>query len=557
LAAIRRWRPRWYRTVLLSLLTGVGTGLGVAAFDGLTADLSLARVERMPTALLVAAPAVGLILASLALRWAAGESGPATAATADEYIKNFHDRGTRLDLAPFGAKLLAAFATLGFGGPLGFEGPSIYLGAGVGSFLQRRFTRFFTRDEAKVLLVAGAAAGVAAIFKAPATGAIFALEVPYQRDVAGRSALPALLAAASSYLTFVAFQGTKPILAIVGNPAFDARDLAGALLIGLCSGVGCRAFAWMLKRAKGVARQPLALRLPLAALVLGSLVAVSIHLFDGRPLALGPGYSAIAWATDPRHGLGLIVALFVIRGLGSTAVIAGGGVGGIFIPLVVQGALLGRLVSGALPVSNASLFPLVGMAAFLGAGYRTPLAAVMFVAESTGRPGFVVPGLLATALAQLVMGTASVTEYQHGSRAGHVERRFRLPVTNALLADVYTCDPTATVHELLDVHFLAARARSIPVVDSAAYRGMARLDDAASVPEVERDSTLVSAVLRDDVPVARVTWNLRQAVAAMEDSDVDRLAVVDEDGTFLGVVTLTDILRLDQILAETDDPAQA
>lgn len=58
------------------------------------------------------------------------------------------------------------------------------------------------------------------------------------------------------------------------------------------------------------------------------------------------------------------------------------------------------------------LFPLIGVAAFLGAGYRVPLAAAMFVAEATGRPGFIVPALLAAVAGELVMGRSSVTDYQ-------------------------------------------------------------------------------------------------------------------------------------------------
>jgi CIC family chloride channel protein len=84
----------------------------------------------------------------------------------------------------------------------------------------------------------------------------------------------------------------------------------------------------------------------------------------------------------------------------------------LFIPLVVAGALAGRVVGGAVNALDTSLFTVVGAAAFLGAGYRVPLAAVVFVAEATGRPGFVVPGLLAAVVAELVMGTRSVTEYQ-------------------------------------------------------------------------------------------------------------------------------------------------
>jgi CIC family chloride channel protein len=90
----------------------------------------------------------------------------------------------------------------------------------------------------------------------------------------------------------------------------------------------------------------------------------------------------------------------------------GRGVGGLFVPLVVAGALLGRAFAGALGQLDDSLFLVVGIAAFLGAGYRVPLAAVMFVAETTGRPGFIVPGLIAAVVAELVMGTTSVTNYQ-------------------------------------------------------------------------------------------------------------------------------------------------
>ncbi len=89
-----------------------------------------------------------------------------------------------------------------------------------------------------------------------------------------------------------------------------------------------------------------------------------------------------------------------------------GGVGGLFIPLVVAGALLGRAMVEVVGDTHTTLFVVVGVAAFLGAGYRVPLAAVMFVAETTGRPGFVVPGVIAAVAAELVMGTESVTRYQ-------------------------------------------------------------------------------------------------------------------------------------------------
>jgi CIC family chloride channel protein len=91
--------------------------------------------------------------------------------------------------------------------------------------------------------VAGAAAGVAAIFKAPATGAVFALEVPFRDDLARRMLLPSLVAAASGYLTFVAVHGTTPLFEVVGSPDFALGDVLGAVALGAAAGLAARLFA--------------------------------------------------------------------------------------------------------------------------------------------------------------------------------------------------------------------------------------------------------------------------------------------------------------------------
>ena len=80
--------------------------------------------------------------------------------------------------------------------------------------------------------------------------------------------------------------------------------------------------------------------------------------------------------------------------------------------VVVQGLLLGRVVEVIFDAPSNGLYPVVGLAAVLGAGYRTPLAAVMFVAETTGQPGFIVPALFASVAADLVMGEVSITTFQ-------------------------------------------------------------------------------------------------------------------------------------------------
>lgn len=547
---LRELQHRWQRVLVLTAVTGALTGLAVAGFEWITSQVLLEWVLDLPWGLQMVCPILGLGVAWAALRWLAPAPGTGPG-TADEYIRNFHDPFHHVSLRRTPAKVVASIATLGSGGAMGMEGPSLYIGASIGSFVQRQFARFFSREDIKVLTVAGAAAGVSAIFKTPATGAIFALEVPYRSDLAARTALPALVASATSYLTFVAFEGTTPILAGSGSPAFDAPDLLGAIAIGLLAGGGARVFAWLVRKAKAIVTGwPAWKRLLLGGGGLAALVAASQPLFD-ETLVLGFGYQAIRWGADTRHAFELVALLFVLRALATSLTVAGGGAGGLFIPLVVQGTLLGRLVGEVAGRASTSLFPLVGAAAFLGAGYRTPIAAVMFVAESTGRPGFVVPALIATVFAQLVMGSQSVSPYQQGMRTGHVERRFTLPVRAAVVTGVHACPSDATVEELLHVHFVQARARSMPVVDGERLLGMVRLQDVAKVPRDERGTTTAADLLHADLPILRPHWTVRDAAAAMSRADVDRLPVV-EDGKFLGVVTTAEIVRLDEILEATE-----
>jgi CIC family chloride channel protein len=403
------------KRLALAAVTGAAIGGAVAGFEWVTRQQLFDRLHRASEGVQVVAPLGALVLAALILRYLGRGTSPATA---DEYIRNFHQGAAPLDTRPVAARLLASVATLGLGGALGYEGPSIYLGAAVGARLQARLARFFSTGDANVLLVAGAAAGVAAIFKAPATGLVFALEVPYQDDFARHMLLPAGMAAATSYITFAAFQGTEPLLAVKGAPPFNFRDIAGALLLGVLCGVGARVFTTALVHAKRVAAgvHPL-LRAVLAGAGLSGLVAASYAAF-GSGLTLGAGYDNISWAVNPKRAVGLVLLLFAMRAAATVLTVAGGGVGGLFVPLVIEGALLGRAVGGIFRAagSGSNFFPLIGVAAFLGAGYRVPLAAVVFTAEATGRPGFIVPGIIAAIVAQLFMGTASASQYQAPGR---------------------------------------------------------------------------------------------------------------------------------------------
>lgn len=535
--------------LVLSALTGALTGLAVAAFEWVAGRQGLERLYHLPVAVQAIAPGLGLVATALALRWMTVDRSPSTS---DEYIRNFHDLSHPLDVRPAPGRALASIATLATGGALGFEGPSIYLGSVIGTGLQARFRRLFTLTDTKVLMVAGAAAGVAAIFKTPATGAIFALEVPYRDDTAKRMLLPALVGSVAGYLVFVACYGTTPLFPVGGTPPFGARELAGAALVGLLAGLGARGFATLTSLAKNLASRggPL-LRAGTAATVLAGLLVAS-RLLYGESLTLGAGYNVIEWISVGDRAWWALAVLLVLRTLATMTTVAGGGAGGLFVPLVVGGALVGALCSAGLAEPTQTLFPVIGVAAFLGAGYRTPLAAVMFVAESTGRPGFVVPGLIATVIAQLVMGSASVSRYQAGARVGHLEHRFALPLSGVIQRDVVCAPPEATAEDLLATTLLESRHTTVPIVDGSSYLGLVTLDDLRTTDPTERATTTARSIAHDDAPIARPGWTVRDAVVALGESGRDLLAVVDDDGSFVGIVTTTDLLRLDEILDATE-----
>jgi chloride channel protein, CIC family len=543
---------RTHQTFLFAGITGVVVGLAVLAIERVTIGGLFDRVADRPLWMQACAPGVGLLIAYLCLRWIAHGKSPSTT---DEYVHAFHEEAhEHMSTRPVLGRVLASIATIGYGGALGLEGPSIYAGSAIGSTIQRRFARFFSREDAKLLLVAGAAAGISAIFKAPATGALFAIEVPYRADIARRNVLPAMVASAAAYVTFAAIDGTDPILPVSNGSPFDWRDLGGALAVGLVCGLGARLFSVAVRalRDRGIADVPIGLRILAAGAALVAF-AYAAEAAAGAPLTLGLGYDVIRWATDPSLAQWLVLTLLVLRVGAVLATLGGGGAGGLVIPLVVLGALIGRFASGAFGMADSDLLLVVGMAAFLGAGYRTPLAAILFVAETTGHPAFVVPALVATAASQLLVGDSSVSDHQRAGRLGHLERRFELPISAVLETDVRTVPPDATIEEFLTVHLVGYRQRAVPVVDDAnRYLGLMALDEVVTVRREAWATTEIRTIANVAAPRGRTTWLVRDAVQAMEGGDADVLAVVDGDDRFVGVVTTDEVLRLDEILERTN-----
>jgi predicted transcriptional regulator len=151
------------------------------------------------------------------------------------------------------------------------------------------------------------------------------------------------------------------------------------------------------------------------------------------------------------------------------------------------------------------------------------------------------------------MGRASASPYQAATRAGHLEHRFSLPVTAAVRTDVATMPADTTLTEFFGKHLPHNRERAVAVVDAARYLGIMGIQELQVVTQDRWTTERVGDHMRTDLPVVRPDMLVRHALTLMEQVDVDLLPVVDA-GTFVGVVTSTDILRLDEILGESREP---
>lgn len=539
---------------------GVITG-AMVAFVALTAEkMLLEEVLHLELWKQALAPGLGLLVAILVLRWAdAGQ--PLSPATSEEYIRAYHSRSDVVRVLQLPFRILAGIATVGMGGAVGLEGPSVYAGATAGSAVQHRLTWLFREKDGKALLVAGAAAGVSAIFQAPATGVLFALESPYKGDLGRRALLPSLISSAVSYITFILITQFDelpfdvPFDDVSANVGFGNKELAGAVAVGVLCGAGAVLFSRVVKRAKSISQTyPWWMLWLLGSGVLAGLVVLSDVTFD-EPLSLGPTTEGalLTWVLNSEESLWLLGLLLLVRLVATSTVLASGGVGGVFIPLAVFGLIVGRLVGGWIDLGSDELafFPFIGVAAFLAAGYRTPLAAVMFVAESTGRASFVVPGLIAVAVTQVVIGGSSVSSHQRDTRTGHLERRFQLPVTSAMRTDFRTVLPTDSLSEFVwGLAFPRKQLEAVVADEDGQFVGVIRLHDAR---EHERDQWVevsVSEAMVTDIRPATMSWTLREVTQHMADADLEVYPVVDTGGRVVGVITDDAIVKLDELLEE-------
>ena len=404
--------------LLVAPIIGVITGLFITGIATLILDTIWVRV--LPYYLLhhwaiLIGLLIGFTLTGLIMQFRAPD--PDEHST-EEIIRSYHEHQGDIDVRSFWWKILAAVTTVGSGGSAALEGPSIYGGGAIGSWLWTKLRRFGLEPrDRRIMLISGAAAGMAAVFRAPLTGLVFALEMPYKDDLAHEALLPSLIASVVSYATLVAFAGSEPLFGFAGSISFRESDLLWSALLGAIIGLLAIVFDITFRRVR---RFFVTLHLPhVAKLIIGGLGTalcglLFVNLYDNSLIPIGPNYEAVREILAHSHPSHMLLVFAALKLAATICSLGTGGVSAMFVPLLLAGGCIGNAFGQTVVHTNAvDLYAAVGMAAFISGGYKTPLTAVVFVAETTGGHSYLIPSLIGAAVAYAVSGEASVSGDQH------------------------------------------------------------------------------------------------------------------------------------------------
>lgn len=432
-------------------------------------------------------------------------------------------------------KPISSAISIGTGGPFGAEGPIIMTGGAVGSLVAQRFR--LSSAERKTLLVAGAAAGMAAIFATPMAAVLLAVEL-LLFEWKPRSFIPVAVASVVSALVRVPLLGSGPIFPVPAHAPLGAEAIGIAVLVGLAAGLASGALTALVYTF-----EDLFARLPIHWMwwpVIGGLAVGIGGLID--PRVLGVGYDTIE-ALLAGHLSGASAAvLLLLKGLVWAVALGSGTSGGVLAPLLIMGGALGALESSVIPVGDAGLWAMVSMAAIMGGTMRSPLTAILFAVELTHDwntlPALLVGSVVAHGATVLLLRRSILTE-KIARRGHHLVREYGVDpfdihrIEEVMDRDVVTIPESMTVGEL-SARIAAGDAtlsgrQGIPIVDAqGGLVGIVTRSDLMRAMEGDpgRDASVLDAGTRRLI-VAHPDELLRDAVARMLDNDIGRLPIVD------------------------------
>ena len=468
------------------------------------------------------------------------------------FLEAYHFYEGFASLRDTAVKAAASALTIGFGGSAGLEGPSLTIGGGIASAIARLLR--VPEEEVPRLFLAGGAAGLAAIFRTPLTGLLFALEIPYKRDLEKDVFVQAMLASVTSYLVFVAICGTETLFTLYpGILELTPTSVLNAAMLGLLTGALGRAFValyeWLREKLAAMGESRIRWALPL----LGGLAVAAIGLLE--PRALGVGYETIHDSLLGKIGPLDLAILAVLKIVVTSLTLNSGGSGGLFIPSIYVGAVVGALFSH-FAGGPVEIYAMAGMASVLAATSKTLLTAVAFTAETAG-PSSVIQTLIAATISYFSSGLASFYEVQPVKRPrGDVqllrELLYRLhrrypELLERLRANDLMIRPPVVLRGNLRIREAIELAKEsplnyIPVVSDHKLQGFVTLEDLLAFTERSRDLPVAFVHTRPGL-LFRPSDTLERVLERVLEEGAEEAAVVDEEGKLLGLVTVRSILK--------------
>jgi H+/Cl- antiporter ClcA len=444
-------------------------------------------------------------------------------------------------------KPLSSGIVIGSGGPFGAEGPIIMTGGAIGSLLAQLF--HLSAAERKALLVAGATAGMTAVFGTPAAAVLLAVEL-LLFELRPRSLLPVAVACAVAGFARPLLMGPGPLFPLQ-TAAPQPIEFLWCVLAGLLSGGLAALLSLSLYKVEDFFG-----RLPVHWMwwpALGGL-AVGIGGFL-QPRALGVGYDVIGDLLHNQLALDVVLALLGVKAVIWVIALGSGTSGGVLAPLLMIGAGLGVALGHVIPGSNPLLWPLVCMAATLGGTMRAPLTATVFAFGLTHDSNAFLPLLATCAVAYgftvLTMPRSILTE-KIARRGYHIYREYgidpleRHAVEEVMTRQVLTIDAAMPVREAMARHFGAGQVhRAFPVVDGGALRGLVDRDTMARHAAQNAGGSVGDAVAGPVPPFATLGETCRTVATRLARHHLERLPVVKDARSMelVGIIARSDLVK--------------
>lgn len=555
----------------LTILIGALAGLAVVAFilvtERLGARLFPPGVGRLRSAL---APMIGsLVIGYVLVRFFPDARGNGVTQTKAA----LYSPDARISLHSIVGKFLCTSATLASGIPLGPEGPSIAVGAGIASVLGRKVG--LSTEKVRSLIPVGAAAAIAAAFNTPIAAVLFSLE-----EIVGDLHAPVLgsvvLASATAWMVLRLSLGNDPLFHVPQYELVNPLELIAYAVLGvvggIISGMAVRSQLWIRRQFRRLPKKTLWIQ-PFAGGLLVGLAGCFV------PQVLGVGYVHVSSLLNGQMAIRLAALLVVLKLVTVVFSLGSGNAGGIFAPVLFIGAMLGGTVGGL----THALFPhhtgtpgayaLVGMGALFAGVIRAPMTSVVLVFEITRDYAIIVPLMIANMISYFVSRKVKREALYEGlTRQDGLH--LPAPIDRAL-------QPARVVSRILrpvrSEEFLSAeitvaeadRAAELRRLEAALVLNQEGVCGVVSRGELRRllaegkgDATLESILKGRTFPHVHRDHSFDLALERMGAAGLDTLPVVSRLNVreLLGVVHLSDILAAYRVAGrvreDASDPEQ-